>query len=633
MSTPELDWLVQRPNWSESLKYLRDAPEHDVWEELVVLANSRIDMVSTMRLDRRLVTLFGNAPPPDLTTNPVRLAVLGSAVVDHLFSGIRVGALRRGIWATLYKSEYGQYIQALRDPNSGLRAWKPTAILLALDSRHLFGAFKVNEPSAEVDARMDQVMAMLVQSWRIARSEFRCQVLQQTAVPVFPTLFGNNEHRLAGAPANLVVQFNQRLRFLADEEGVTVLAVDDRVAIDGIAGWYDPVLWHRAKQEIHLAAAPVYGDLVGRLLAAQQGRSFKCLVLDLDNTLWGGVIGDDGIDGIVLGQGSALGEAFVGFQHYVRDLSARGVILAVCSKNDEANALEPFEKHFEMVLKRSDIACFSASWQDKATAIRQIAKQLNIGLDSLVFADDNPSEREMVRRELPMVAVPELPQDPALYASIIAQAGYFEALHLTAEDSVRTQQYQENVLRATFKDTATDMPSYLNSLNMKMYWSRFRTIDKQRIVQLINKTNQFNVTTRRYSDEEVAAVIETPLVLSLQIRLVDQFGDNGIVALIIGRVLAVRTEMEIDTWLMSCRVLGRQVERATLNVLVAEATRQRVRRLIGRYRPSAKNGMVKNLFSQLGFTQVVAETDGDLLWELNLQDFVPHPTFVNIIEV
>lgn len=632
MSTPELAWLAPRPDWSESLKSSSDLPDLDGWNGLVQLANSRLDMVATMRLDRRLVKLFGNAPPPGLTTTPVRLAVLGSSVVDHLFSGIRVGGLRRGLWVDLYKSDYGQYTQALRDPNSDLRAWNPTAILLAMDSRHLFGAFKVNEAPREVDARLDQVMDMLVQSWRIACNELSCQVIQQTALPIFPTLFGNNEHRLAGSPANLVARFNQRLRLLADEEGVTLLAVDDRAAIDGIAGWYDPVLWHRAKQEVHLAAAPVYGDLVGRLLAAQQGRSFKCLVLDLDNTLWGGVIGDDGLDGIVLGQGSALGEAFVAFQLYVRDLAARGVILAVCSKNDESNALEPFEKHAEMVLTRSDIACFSASWQDKATAIRDIAKQLNIGLDSLVFADDNPSERAIVRRELPMVAVPELPQDPALYAATIAQAGYFEALHLTAEDTARTQQYQENVLRASLKDTATDMPAYLKSLNMEMRWSHFRSVDKQRIVQLINKTNQFNLTTRRYSDAEVAAVIDAPGVLSLQIRLLDQFGDNGVVALVIARVLAAPTDMEIDTWLMSCRVLGRQVEQATLNVLAAAAMRQGVRRLIGRYRPSAKNGMVKHLFSQLGFTQVAADIDCDLLWELDLQDFTPHPTFVETIE-
>ena len=217
----------------------------------------------------------------------------------------------------------------------------------------------------------------------------------------------------------------------------------------------------------------MYGELVARLLAAQQGRAFKCLALDLDNTLWGGVIGDDGLYGIALGQGSALGEAFVAFQRYARDLSRRGVILAVCSKNDEANALEPFEQHPEMVLQREDIACFVANWTDKASNLREIAAQLNIGLDALVFVDDNPFERNIVRRELPMVAVPELPDDPALYADCLADAGYFESVRLTAEDLQRARQYQANAERAAARGSTTDLEGYLRSLDMDLRWRRF----------------------------------------------------------------------------------------------------------------------------------------------------------------
>ena len=217
------------------------------------------------------------------------------------------------------------------------------------------------------------------------------------------------------------------MRELAEAEGADLLALDARAAEDGLACVArSGFVASRQAGGASGGGAMLYGDLLGRLLAAQQGRSYKCLVLDLDNTLWGGVIGDDGLDGIVLGQGSALGEAHVAFQHYARDLSRRGVILAVCSKNDEANALEPFEKHPDMVLRRADIACFVANWTDKAANIREIARRLNIGLDSLVFVDDNPAERAIVRRELPMVAVPELPADPALFASCIADAGYFE---------------------------------------------------------------------------------------------------------------------------------------------------------------------------------------------------------------
>jgi FkbH-like protein len=283
-----------------------------------------------------------------------------------------------------------------------------------------------------------------------------------------------------------------------------------------------------------------------------------------------------------------------------------------------------------MVLRKGDIACFSASWQDKAAAIRSIADQLRIGLDSLVFADDNAFERNIVRRELPMVAVPELPEDPALYANALADAGYFEALHLTAEDLQRSQQYQANLQREHIKASATDLTGYLKSLDMELRWGRFDRVGHQRIVQLINKTNQFNLTTRRYTDEDVAKVIDDANVLSLQLRLLDRFGDNGVIALVIGRPLSCSAAIEIDTWLMSCRVLGRQVEQATLNLIVAEARRLSAEILIGRYLPTAKNAMVADHFAKLGFS--ACKQGGGTLWRLNLKDFVPIPTFMRVVE-
>ena len=259
----------------------------------------------------------------------------------------------------------------------------------------------------------------------------------------------------------MIAELNEKLRHRADAAGVDLLGLSESVEHGGVATWYDPTFWFRGKQEIRPQAAPLYGDLVGRLLAARRGRSAKCLVLDLDNTLWGGVIGDDGLDGIVLGQGSALGEAHLALQAYARDLSRRGVILAVCSKNDEPVALEVFDRHPEMLLRRSDIACFVANWQDKATNIRTIASQLNIGLDSLVFVDDNPFERNLVRRELPMIMVPEMPDDPASYVNCLADAGYFDSTTVTAEDLQRSSQDQANLKRRQSEAAVTDMDSYL----------------------------------------------------------------------------------------------------------------------------------------------------------------------------
>ncbi len=514
MNHRSLTWLPPVPqDWSAQLAAVSEAAPDEVWPRLVALANVQLDLVNTIRLDRRLLSVSGSKPPHGLAAKPVRLAVLASSTVDHLLPALRVGALRRGLWLSTYVPHYGQYSQGLMDRNSGLHAYHPDTVLFALDARHVLGKIDAGMPAAQADAHFDAICGDLVRHWAMARDAFGCRVIQQTLLPVFEPLFGSNEQRLPGSPARLVERVNARLRGLAEAEGVDLLAVDAYAAQDGVRAWHDLPLWHRAKQEIHPAAAIFYGDLLGRLLAAQQGRSSKCLVLDLDNTLWGGVVGDDGLEGIVLGQGNAQGEAFAAFQTYVRALSRRGVILAVCSKNDEANALEPFEAHPDMVLRRSDIACFVANWTDKAANLREIAARLNIGIDSLVFADDNPFERTVVRRELPMVAVPELPEDPALYPQCLADAGYFEGLHLTAEDFERNHLYQTNVLRESLKASATDLEGYLRSLGMEMQWSRFDRVGLPRVVQLINKTNQFNLTTRRITEAAAGEIMADPRAL------------------------------------------------------------------------------------------------------------------------
>ena len=642
---PLLDWLPTRPDWDEALRNPDLAADRAGWECLVSLANQRLDHLQTVRLDRRLKKLFPSAPPAGIPNGAVRLSILASSTVDHLLPGLRVGALRHGIWLQAQLGNYGQYAQELHDPSAAIHRFRPTCVLFAFDARHMLRGIDVAADVNAADRWLDDTVEELAQHWALARDQFGCKVIQQTVLPIFPTLFGNNEQRLPGSSANLVMLLNQRLRQAADASGVELLAVDRQVVQDGVDHWYDAALWHRGKQELHPNAVPVYGDMFARLLAAYQGRSRKCLVLDLDNTLWGGVVGDDGVAGLLLGNGSSLGEAFIDFQSFARALSRRGIILAVCSKNDEANALEPFDTHPEMVLKRNDIACFVANWQDKASNIREIAKRLNIGLDSMVFADDNPFERNIVRRELPMVAVPELPDDPALFGRVIADAGYFEGVNLTDEDRERSQQYQVSLQRTAAMQSVTDMPSYLRSLEMRMHWTRFDAIGLPRIVQLVNKTNQFNLTTRRTTSEEVERIIADPDSLSLQIRLIDRFGDNGIISIIAGGFPGSGVGIELDgglellrgdlvlhTWLMSCRVLGRGVEQATLTLVVEEARRVGARRLIGIYRPSSKNDMTRQLYAGFGFALLYSGADGTTAWVLNLDTVKPAETFIQIIE-
>lgn len=623
----DLYWLQKQENWTESLKSLTSSSSPAL-DDFVALAQCNIDFLQTVKLDRAFSKAFA-VPPIEAGLDVVKLAILSSSTTNHLPAAIRIAGLRSRQWIDIYICEYGQYMQDLQTPDSAFSRFRPDAVLFALDVKSTLGNGTPSADAHEAVEIIDAAMERLERMWQYARKVCHGPIIQQTFLNTALPLAGSNEHRLPGSLYSLTQRLNERLRTSSDSAGVDLLAIDTYVAMQGLANWHSPQLWHRAKQEISPAAAPAYAHLLLRLLIARKGKSAKCLVLDLDNTLWGGVIGDAGVDGIVLGQGSALGEAYIAFQQYVKGLAQRGIILAVCSKNDEKNAIEAFERHPEMVLRTGDIACFVANWQDKPGNLRYIAKALNIGLDALVFADDNPFERTIVRRELPMVAVPELPEDPTLYAQCISDAGYFEASTLTADDLARGQQYQNNLRREALLASSTDLQGYLRSLDMRLIWQRFDASGRQRITQLINKTNQFNLTTRRYTEADVTQFMDDPETLTLQLRLVDVLGDNGIIGIIIAcPVPGNEKTLRIDTWLMSCRVLGRQVEEASLNLLVEQAKVMGIEMLIGEYRPTAKNGMVSEHYSKLGFEKQEQKDEGETSWLLSLPTYSPKETCI-----
>ena len=624
-----LYWLPVPPDdWRAQMKGLRTLPTSEAWNKAIALANTRLDFIQTNALDQIVRDVFPSGPPVGIGTTG-KLAVLGSATLGHLHPGIRVAALRRGMWLSTYESGYGQYRQELLDRISGLHAFAPTVVLFSLDAWHLLGEIHTGQDEGEVATILRGIEGTLVQCWKAARDAFRCGIFQQTLLPVYPEILGSNDHRMPGSRAACLARLNSQLRLFADQEKIHLLALDQRIARDGLSAWHDPALWHRSKQEITPTASPMYGELVGRLLDAYQGRSSKCLVLDLDDTIWGGTVGEDGVEGIVVGQGSALGEGFLAVQDYALQLAGRGVILAVCSKNDETNALEPFDTHPEMKLKREHIACFAANWTDKAANLRSIAAELNIGLDSLVFVDDNPFERALIRRELPMIKVPEVPVEPALVPQCISDAGYFETLVISEDDRARTAQYQNNRARALLQQSSTDLDSYLKSLEMQLIWRPFDRVGLARTVQLINKTNQFNLTTRRYTEDDIARLMGDPNVFGLQFRLVDRLGDNGIIGIVIARRAGV-ADIVIETWLMSCRVLGRGVEISTLNVVAQQAGG--ASRLIGEYRPTAKNGMVRDHYQKLGFSIIETPPDGTVWSALDLTTFAPRQTCMQIVQ-
>ena len=508
-------------------------------------------------------------------------------------------------------------------------------MLFSLTAREAIAGVALTASAAEVDGAIGRFVSELRSLWRKAREIGGAAVIQQTFLDVSEPLFGGYDRMVPGAPATVVTRLNNQVCEAAGRDGVLVLDIARASQRDGVDAWFDVGRWLQGKLEIAPQAAPLYGDLAARILGAQRGLSKKCLVLDLDNTLWGGVIGDDGLDGIVLGEGSAAGEAHLALQHYAKQLKERGVILAVCSKNDAKIAEAAFRDHPEMVLRRSDFAAFQANWDDKAQNLKAIAARLNIGIDSLVFVDDNPIERARVRQSLPMVAVPELPEDPAHYVRCLAEAGYFEAVAFTAEDRDRAQSYAANAEREALLGSAESMEDFLRGLAMTAVYGPFTAVDHARVVQLINKTNQFNTTTRRYAGDEIARIMEEPDAVTLQFRLLDRVGDNGLVSTMILRPTPDDDEaLEIENWVMSCRVFGRELEYEAMNIAVEAAKERGARTLVADYIPTPKNDVISRLYPSLGFTEVDSPTpaNGATRWALDLADYVTRKTHIVVQE-
>jgi FkbH-like protein len=520
------------------------------------------------------------------------------------------------------------------DGERTLSSFAPQFLLLALDAHEVQSGVPLDASEQSLAASIDKWIDDLRILWRAGRQRYNAQIIQQTFVDTAPSIFGSYDGLVPGSPRVFIERLNDAVRSAARAEGVLLLDIAwlGRQCHGEEVG--DPVRWHQAKQLIAPQFAPQYGDWAARIVAASLGLSRKCLVLDLDNTIWGGVVGDDGLEGIRIGQGDPLGEAFLAFQHHVAALGKRGIVLAVCSKNDPAVAERVFSEHPEMALRRSDIACFVANWEDKATNLRRIASELNLGLDSLVFVDDNPAERHIVRRELASVAVPELPDDPANYGGRLADTGYFEAATFTSDDLTRAQSYQANAQRHAILERTTDMEGYLKTLSMTLVASAIRPVDLPRASQLINKSNQFNLTTRRYTEAELAHLIADPRVLAVCFRLRDRFGDNGLISVILARPeeQCGRNALLIDTWLMSCRVLGRQVEAAALEVVAKEAAHRGSHALIGEYRPTARNALVAEHYPKLGFEPLTAldtGSPGSTFWRFDVEN-APPPHFITV---
>lgn len=621
LSAADLPWL---PRWSGDLRAQLAAVESgavaDAGLSLRSLATHYLSLSQATAVAQTLERLRPRGAVPSL--QPFRLGLVSNATIELLKPLLVASALRYGLALEIIAGEFGQVAQQALDPDSLINRARPDAVLIAVNHEGLpfrtapRGAWPLFDAAAaarELDA---------VRSGFRRHSGATCLV-QSIPAPPQP-LFGSLDTAVAGTLRAELAAFNTWLAREANAQGDLLIDIDWLAQCVGLAEWHDQRQWHMARLPCSLRALALYADAVARAVGALRGKSRKCLILDLDNVLWGGVIGDDGLDGISLNVGDARGEAHRAVQEAAADLRSRGIVLAVCSKNDDATARLPFRQHPGMVLRETDIAVFVANWDDKASNIERIAQQLELGLDAMVLLDDNPVERAQVRAELPLVAVPELGNDPSTYATVLLSAGYFESSAFTPEDLSRADHYQGNAGRAQALEGARNLEDFLKSLEMTIRFAPFDARGRKRITQLINKTNQFNVTTRRYSEQQVADLEASSGHYTLQVSVADRFADNGMISVVICTTSAA--EWEIDTWLMSCRVLNRGVEQAVCNRVAGDARAAGARRLIGRFIPTERNGIVRDLFARLGFVRAADAPDGER-WLLELENFVPHEVF------
>lgn len=554
----------------------------------------------------------------------LRVAVIGSKTLTQLTWLLTLNLLGSGFLVDLYESDYGVFQQEILNPQSGLYIHQPQVLFALTDYRDILNYPDMMQQAHDVETVVEQEYSSWAHLWHTFHERTHAVLIQNNFDLPDVRLLGNLESRLPGGRVAYIQRLN---RYMADHVPNYVLLhdLDYLTSYYGKRQWYDPRFYFFSKQPCAFGVLPAYAASLTAIVRAQWGMGRKCLVLDLDNTLWGGVIGDDGVAGIVVGPGTPQGEAYLELQNYACQLKERGILLAVCSKNDLHNAQSPFLEIPDMALKLEDFSCFIANWDPKPDNLRVIARHLNISTDALVFVDDNPVERAMIREYMPEVAVPELPEDPAFYIRTLVEGAYFEPVTLSEEDRERTRMILENQQREQLAQSTNSVDGFLKQLDMVAEIRPFTEIDLDRIAQLVVRSNQFNLTTQRYSRAELQALMLDSTVVTRTVRLKDRFGDNGLICVWIGKLKDEDELLTIDTWLMSCRVLSRGVEQNLLNHVLQYARQKDIKRIQGLYIPTQKNKLVQDHYSTLGFNLIHRWENGTTEWELvvnTARDFV-----------
>ena len=560
----------------------------------------------------------------ELNVPKVKVALLGDTATQLLVTAIKGEAVDRGLSLDIYEGEYNQVERQLMDPTSELYEFD-AELTVIFQSTHKLGEYH-SSLSIEKQEQLAEERLSFISSLCESPSFVNKKIIYFNYPEIEDTVFGSYANKVISSFSYQVRKLNYELMNLSRQ--YPNLFICDIAGLQNVFGrrfMFAPNVYMTTEMVFSVNALPYIASRVVDIVSAIRGQFKKCLILDLDNTVWGGVIGDDGLEGIELGHGLGIGKAFTEFQMWVKKLKQRGIIICVASKNNEETAKEPFEKHPDMVLKLDDIAVFQANWETKVDNIRTIQSILNIGFDSMVFLDDNPFERNIVRENIPGITVPELPDDPAMYLEYLYSLNLFETASYSNADKDRTKQYQVEAKRVSLSKTFTNEADFLKSLNMVSIVSGFTKFNTPRVAQLSQRSNQFNLRTIRYTETDIESMAKDPDVIDLSFTLEDKFGDNGLIAVVIMKKQDEET-LFVDTWFMSCRVLKRGMENFTLNTMVEYAKAKGYKKIIGEYIPTPKNKMVEQHYPNLGFSTI--NTADISQYVLDLESYSPRECYI-----
>mgnify|MGYP002767022985 FL=1 len=544
-----------------------------------------------------------------------KIAVLGGSTTHDVIRILELFLLHYGIEPSFYESEYGQYWQDAMFDNPELAEFAPDLIYIHTTNRNIAEYPAVGDSREKTGQLIKDTYEHFRVMWEKLKETYGCVIIQNNFEFPYYRLLGNMD----AVNSNGRVAFVNRLNALfaeyaAANENFYLQDIQYLSACYGLDKWGDSFYWHMYKYALCVPAIPTLSYNLANIIKSVYGKNKKAYVLDLDNTLWGGVVGDDGPENIEIGQETSMGQVYAEFQSYLKEQKQIGIMLNVSSKNEEENALAGLSRP-DSVLKPDDFMIIKANWEPKSKNVAEIAAELNIGTDSLVFVDDNPAEREIIRQNLPGVAVPEMDK-PEEYLKTLDRSGFFEVTGLSEDDTKRNEMYKANQERKKMQDNFADYGEYLKSLDMKAEIGAFVPLYMARIAQLTNKSNQFNLTTKRLSQADIEHMAEDTSYITLYGKLADKFGDNGVVSVVIGKIK--EDALHIDLWLMSCRVLKRDMEFAMMDRLTEECKKRGIARIYGYYYPTAKNKMVENFYGLQGFTLKNRDDEGNAEWEYEI---------------